>query len=87
MWQRLEKTGIADACGILTETFQGNPEWNAWIPSFLHDELMVIFKTEYAEIIAPLVCQTVVESMRKVIPDFTTEVTNPMATVKSKWEK
>jgi 3'-5' exonuclease len=86
-WQRLEKSPLCIALGELTEIFYDNPAWGAWVPSMLHDEIMVVFKSEYAEVIAPLVCDTVVKSMRIFIKDFTSEITDPMKTVKKSWSK
>lgn len=87
VWQSMERTGIKKAAGIIKEKFAANPEWGAWLPSFLHDELIFVCKKEYQLEVATLFCDTILACMRELVPYFPTEVKDPLSIVGKFWKK
>jgi len=66
--------------------FYENPEWDAYICNLVHDEINVIFKSEFAEVIAPAIrdlMQQVFSKWLKTIPAL--EEANPMNFICKSW--
>lgn len=68
--------------------FYAHPEWGAYICNLVHDEINVVFKTKYADVIAPMIrekMEKVFGNWLRTIPPL--EEADPMGFVCNNWSE
>jgi DNA polymerase I-like protein with 3'-5' exonuclease and polymerase domains len=84
-WLRPEGTIMKKALGLLALKYIFNPEWDAWLCEFTHDEVGVMVKEEYAYDCAKFTLETVTNCFKEFVPDYEAEDTDPNNYVVNSW--